>query len=322
MLNIKEIAKISNVSPSTVSRVLNNHPHVNEETKRRVLNIIEQFDYVPNLNAVKLKRGRNFLIGIITPEINEISLPYINSFISIANEHGFKTITYNTSYEKTGEIEALEALRRKEIDAIVITVRASEWRDIERYCKYGPIVALERVDSDFVPSVYLDQYIGYYMALEYLIQKGYRKIGNAFGRMNGLNTIRRIQAYNDLLKHNKMPIRKEYTFTEVYSTADGEEVVNQLCKLKDRPDAIICANDFVAAGIVSEAKRKGINIPRDLAVVGFDNHLMSRVLDITTIHNPIKQQAENAFKSIYEKLENTTQISESLEYKLIIRKTT
>lgn len=322
MLNIKEIAKLSNVSPSTVSRVLNNHPHVNEETKKRVLTVIEQFDYVPNLNAVKLKRGRNYLIGIITPEINEVGLPYINSFISIANEHGFKTITYTTNYENKGEIEALEALRRKEIDALVITVRTSKWCDIERYCKYGPIVTLERVDTDFVPSVYSDQYIGYYMALDYLIKKGYRKIGNAFGRMNGLNTNRRIQAYDDLLRINQIPIKEEYTFTEVHTTADGEEVLKQLCKLKEPPDSIICANDFVAAGIVSEAKRRGMNIPYDLAVIGFDNHLLSRILDITTIHNPIKEQAENAFKCIYEKLEKTPQVPVSLEYKLIIRKTT
>lgn len=322
MLNIKEIAKIANVSPSTVSRVINNHPHVNEETKKRVLKVIEQFDYVPNVNAIKLKRGRNFLIGIITPEINELGLPYITSFISIAKEHGFKTITYTTNNETTGELEALEALRRKEIDAIVITVRTSEWSVIERYCKYGPIVALERVDSDYVPSVYLDQYIGYYMALDYLIQKGYRKIGNAFGRMKGLNTNRRIQAYNDVLMQNSIPINEEHTFTEVYTSADGEEILNRLCKLNERPDAIICANDFVAAGIVSEAKRKGMNIPDDIAVVGFDNHLMSRILDITTIHNPIKQQAENAFKIIYEQLENVPQVIVQLEFNLVVRKTT
>ncbi|WP_088041434.1 LacI family DNA-binding transcriptional regulator [Bacillus sp. EAC] len=322
MLNIKEIAKISNVSPSTVSRVLNNHPHVKEETKRNVLRVIEQFDYVPNLNAVKLKKGRNFLIGIITPLINEISLPYISSFISIANEHSYKTITYTTNYETNGELEGLEALRRKEIDAIVITVRTSNWSEIEHYCKYGPIVALERVDSDLVPSVYLDQYIGYHMALNHLIQKGYRKIGNAFGRMNGLNTIRRIQAYKDVLTENKIPIIEDFTFTEIYSSSDGEKIVNKLLELDERPDAIICANDYVAAGIVSEAKRNGLMIPKDLAVIGFDNHLMSRILDITTIHNPIKQQAENAFILIYEQLEKIPQTPKALHFNLITRKTT
>jgi DNA-binding LacI/PurR family transcriptional regulator len=322
MLNIKEIAKLSKVSPSTVSRVLNNHPHVKEETKKKVLNIIEQFDYVPNLNAVKLKRGKNFLIGIITPVINEIILPYINSFISIANEFGFKTITYTTHNEKDGELDALEALRRKEIDAIVIIVRTTEWSEIEYYSKYGPIVALERVDSEFIPSVYCDQYIGYYMALEHLIQKGYRKIGNAFGRMKGLNTIRRIQAYKDVLNDHKIPIIEEFTFTEIYSSSDGEEIITKLLKLDERPDAIICSNDYVAAGIVSEAKRKGLNIPSDLAVIGYDNDLLSRILDITTVHNPIKEQAENAFKLIYERLENTPQSRAPLEFKLITRKTT
>lgn len=322
MLNIKEIAKISNVSPSTVSRVLNSHPHVKEETKRKVLKVIEQFDYVPNFNAVKLKRGKNFLIGIITPEINELVLPYISSFISIAKEYGFNTITYSTNYENHGELEALEALRRKEIDAIIITIRNTKWSEFERYCKYGPIVALERIDSEIVPSVYLDQYVGYYMALEHLIHKGYRKIGNAFGRMKGLNTIRRVQAYNDVLTNYKLPVIEEFTFTGVYSSSDGEETLNKIIKLKDRPEAIICANDFVAAGIVSEAKRRGLIIPTDLAVIGFDNHLISRILDITTIHNPIKQQAENAFKLIYEQLEKTPQKLAPLEFKLITRKTT
>ncbi|WP_088069763.1 LacI family DNA-binding transcriptional regulator [Gottfriedia luciferensis] len=322
MLNIKEIAKLSNVSPSTVSRVLNNHPYVKEETKKKVLKVIEQFDYVPNLNAVKLKRGRNFLIGIITPEINEILLPYINSFISIANEYGYKTITYSTQNEKDGELDALEALRRKEIDAIVITIRRTKWSEIEPYSKYGPIIALERVDSDFVPSVYLDQYIGYCMALEYLIQKGYRKISNAFGRMEGLNTFRRIQAYRDVLTKYNLPIIEEYNFTNIYSSTDGEKIVQRILKLDDPPSAIICSNDYVAAGIASEAKRKGLEVPRDLAIIGFDNHLMAKILDITTIHNPIKEQAENAFKLIYKKLENTSLATVPLEFQLIKRKTT
>jgi DNA-binding LacI/PurR family transcriptional regulator len=120
----------------------------------------------------------------------------------------------------------------------------------------------------------------------------------------------------------QLSIRKDYYFSSIHHISRGEELVKQLSATSERPDAILCANDLVAAGILAEAKRQNWNIPEDLAIIGFDNHDISRVLNMTTIHNPIKEQAENAFYLLAKDLLGEEKTLLTPTFELIHRATT
>lgn len=322
MTNIKEIAKLSGVSPSTVSRVINNYPYVKEEKRAKVQAIIDQLDYVPNVNAINLIKGKTKQIGLVVPAVTDVILPFLNGFIDIAREHGYQNIIFTSNYDPTQELTAFESLKTKKLDAIVIIHCMNPVHVIEQYCKYGPIVSWQRIEHEEIASVYLDQYIGYSLALEHLIERGYKKITNAFGRTDSLNTKRRKQAYEEVMKKYHLPIIEEYQFSSIFTISHGEEVVRQLSTMSEKPDAILCPNDFVAAGIFAEAKKQRWSIPKDLAIVGFDDNEISRLLEITTVHNPIKEQAENAFRLLAKHLLDEEIPLLSPKFELVQRRTT
>ena len=121
---------------------------------------------------------------------------------------------------------------------------------------------------------------------------------------------------------NNLPIADKWYYSSIYSIQDGEQLVQSLMGETDRPDAILCSNDLVAAGVLSEARRQRLDVPRDLAIVGFDNSELSRTLEITTVRNPIAGQAENAFLLMAPALLGRNMDLQPLSFSLLKRETT
>ncbi|KJD46071.1 LacI family DNA-binding transcriptional regulator [Paenibacillus terrae] len=322
MANIHEIAKLAGVSSATVSRVINNHPYVSEPTRQRVQEVIDRLDYVPNLNAISLKTGMTKLIGIISVSFNDSLNLFVRGFTMYAQEHGFNIALFITNGDKERELEALEMLRRKQLDALVCMIRVNEWSVIEYYTKYGPIVTWQRVTIEAIPSVFMDQYQGYTLALEHLYARGYRKIVNVYGNMRGLNTKERIRAYHDFCEKYDLDAEAFTHFYGLNSIAEGEQIAHWWGEQPNKPDAFACSTDYLAAGLLTEARRLDVSVPDQFAVVGFDNTEISHLLDLTTIHYPIDKQAENAFILIRNTLEGLDETLHHLEFKLVERATT
>src|SRR4051812_29456496 len=198
MTNIRDLAKIAGVSVTTVSRVLNNHPYVSEEKRHKVLAAIKESNYQPNINAVHLSMGKTFLVGVVVPFIDH---PYFSLLIKgIAAEalrHNYKLVLFQTNYEKDKELEALQMIKQKQIDGLIICSRISGWALIEEYLSYGPITLCEDTRGRDVSSTFVDHYQGFMTALEYLYQKGHRKIGYCIYRSSGTNSKKRALAYQD-----------------------------------------------------------------------------------------------------------------------------
>lgn len=171
MANIQEIAKLAGVSSATVSRVINKRDYVSDETRKRVQTIIDKLDYVPNINAVSLKKGATKLIGMVIPSFTDSLNVFLKSFTMIAQKHGYNVTLFMTRIDPDKELEALEMLRQKQIDALVLVIRSNDWKTIEHYTKYGPIVTWQRVESEKIPSVFMNQYDGYTLGLNIYMQK-------------------------------------------------------------------------------------------------------------------------------------------------------
>lgn len=322
MSNMKDIAKIAGVSSATVSRVINNNGYVSHDTRQKVESAINKLDYVPNSQAISLKKGATKTLGIITPSITETITVLVKNFTLAAQKEGYTVILYLTEDDPKKELSALELMRSKQLDGIFLIIRSNDWPTIESYTKYGPIVTWQRVNSPVISTVFIDQYEGYLLGLEYLYAKGCRNIINLYSDIRRLNTKSRVKAYEHFCKKYDLIPHGPELFNDLNSIQDGERIARWLTTQTSTPDAFMTSCDAVAAGLVSQAKRLGYSLPNDFSVIGFDNIEISHLLDITTIDYSIHKQAENAFKLINNTLTVNKLKPEELSFKLIIRDTT
>ncbi|MCC5889616.1 MAG: LacI family DNA-binding transcriptional regulator [Alkalibacterium sp.] len=322
MSTIQDIAQHAGVSSATVSRVINNSGYVGEETRAKVEAAIDELNYSPNKNAQHLRRGSTMNFGIISTQFNDTAVARINSFISRAYSAGYTTTMFVTNNDKKREIEAFEMLKSKQLDGIFLIYRANEWSLLEKYAAFGPIVTLHNVYSEQIPSVFIDHYEGQKLALEFLWKSGRKKILNLYGTASGLNTQRRIQAYSDFCADKNLVPYSSEPFIHTVSREKVEDIVEWILQQESGPDAIVTHSDSIAALVVSRLKRRGVNIPEEIAVVGFDNLAISDVMDMTTVDYGIGEQGKNACRLLLKKLDQPTEPLVPLSFKLIERKTT
>ncbi|WP_199426314.1 LacI family DNA-binding transcriptional regulator [Thermaerobacillus caldiproteolyticus] len=322
MANIREIAKVAGVSVATVSRVLNGYPYVKEEKRKAVWEAVEKLNYTKNINAVHLAKGKTSIVGVVLPYVNH---PYFGAIVEgISREalrYGYHLLLFQTNYEVQKELEALEMLRMKQVDGLIICSRIVSWDVIDVYKDDGPIVLCEDVKGRDVLSVYINHYEAFLFAMKYLMNKGHRKIGYCIGRTTGTNSKAREAAYYDALRNIHESPRKEWIFDHCLYIEDGKRVVNEWLALPEKPTALLVSSDQVAAGIVLWGRREGINIPEDLAVFSFDNHPIAEALEITTMDLPLSLMGMKAFRMIYQCLETgkIAKKSEKLDARLIER---
>ncbi len=322
MSKFDQIIKLSGYSRATVSRVINHSPHVSAEAREKITAIMNELNYVPNRNAVSLSTGQTHQIGMVMASTSEIVLSFLERFIDIAMDYGFQTIIYTTREDKASEMRAFEDLRSKRVDGLVIITCVNDPKMLKTYCQYGPIVSWQRMGNDEIPSIAMDQGMGYTLALEHLVARGYTRIAHMFGRADSLNTRSRREAYERFMDHQGLPTAKAGYHYSVFTVADGERMIHELLAEDELPQAVMCANDYVAMGMLSEARRQGIRVPEQLAIVGFDDSELARTLGITTIRNPIGDQAVHAFYRLWEVLGHEHIEPKKLEYELIARETT
>lgn len=296
MANIRDIAKMAGVSVTTVSRVINNHPYVSAEKVSAVIEAMKKYNYHRNINAVHLSKGKTFLVGVVVPFSNH---PYfgllLEGIATAALENNYKLVLIQTNYEEDKELEALKMLEDKQIDALIICSRICEWNLIEGCSANGPIVLCEDARNKPVSSTFIDHYKSFTMALNFLYKKGHTKIGYTIGRQSGTNSKQRDEAYKDFLKRHTFPLEPGYIFSGCFNFEDGDQVVEKLLQMKNRPTALLVTSDQVAAGIVTRCREQGILVPENLAIMSFDNQPISKVMHITTLEIPLVEVGKKLF---------------------------
>ncbi|EEK43327.1 MULTISPECIES: LacI family DNA-binding transcriptional regulator [Bacillus cereus group] len=324
MANIKQIAKTAGVSISTVSRVLNNHPYVKEEKRKRVLDAVEELNYAKNINAIHLIKGKTYTIGVMLPFIN---LPYFSTIIEgIGNEAlaaGYHINLCQTNYNSIEEIRVLEMMKMKQFDGMIICSRTSSWEQIEPFAKFAPIISCEKMHHPLISSVYVDHYEGFRLGTAYLLNKGHEKIGICLARKTSVNSMEREKAFADTLRNEGKTLHPEWIFHQCYTMQDGAQILHRIVNMKNRPTAIFTANDQVAAGLLTEARKQGLRVPEDLAILGFDNHEISKALEISTIEHPGLEMGSHAFSLFHKQIQSEQIIgnAKELSFHLIERDT-
>lgn len=321
MATIIDVAKKAGVSKSTVSRVLTSNGYVSEASRQKVLLAMEEIGYIPNLLARQLQSGVTKTIGFIAPSYMSALGKFLQVFMENAKNNGYYVNLYLTGGDKQKEIEALNQLKYKQVDGIFILTRTNDWETIKPYSQYGPLATWNRIEEPWIYSSYVDHYEGYLKALNYLYDRGYRKIGHVLGNMENLNTKARLKALTEFHELKQVPLNEEWLIEAAPYKNGGREVARKWRESLDKPDVFAFYSDQSAAEFISEIELVGFKSPEDIGVLGFDNNEVSELMHISTVDYSLEKQASNSFAYLYNQLNEDQLPFEQLVFELMERKT-
>ncbi|HAP9718989.1 TPA: LacI family DNA-binding transcriptional regulator, partial [Enterococcus faecium] len=285
---LEDVAKRANVSKTTVSRVLNNRGYLSQKTIDNVYKAIEELNYQPNVVARQLFQKKTNIVGLLFPTVaNPFFSELVEALEKKLYEIGYKVLIGNSMNNKEKETNYLNQLLSDQVDGLIV---GTHNQGIQEY-KYQnlPIVAIDRVMNEDIPVVESDNYNGGKLATKLLIAQGAKNIIHTNGPID-LQTPanRRRLAYEDTMKAYQL-IPRTVTLDFNISYVKKKQIFFQMFEDYPKIDGIFASNDIDAALILQVAKEKGLNVPADLLVVGYDGTLMTRSIlpDLTTVIQPI-----------------------------------
>ncbi|WP_316813087.1 LacI family DNA-binding transcriptional regulator [Pedobacter heparinus] len=292
-VTIKDIAKILNISVSTVSRALRDTYDVNEETKEKVLALAAELNYKPNFNATGLAKGSTHNLGVILPFItNYYFSTVITGIQEVAYNNGYNIILFVTNDSHERELAIIDNLATSSLDGLLVSISsdADSCSHFQEIIDEGvPVVFFDRVASEIETSKVLqDDYNGAFEAVEHLISNGYSRIAHIAGPKGMSFTEARLSGYKAALSKHHIPLNEDWIIYSGFSQEHGEKDTEQLMELKQKPDAIFAVNDRKAIGAMISLKNKGISVGEEFGVIGFTNDPMSAIISpaLSTIAEP------------------------------------
>lgn len=329
MVTIKDIARIAGVSPSTVSRALNDSPLINEETKARIRRIAEELGYERNELARGLVKGTSGALGLVVPDITNPFFAEIARGVSdVAHTEGFGVLLCTTEENLTREAQYLRFLRRKRVDGLILcTVTADDPNLMELFRSAVPFVLVSRLVRGLdVPFVVGDDKMGGRLAVEHLIGLGHKRIGFIGGPPNVQSSQDRMEAYREVLQDHGLLYRPQWATFADFTQAAGRKAAHALLRRRPRPTAIFAANDVIALGVLEAAEELGFSIPGDLSVVGYDDISYAALprIQLTTVAQPAYEMGRIAAEYLLSIFNGKAKekLQHILHPRLVIRKTT
>ena len=306
---IKEIARIANVSAMTVSRALNNRHSVRGATRKKILKIANRLGYMPNRIARSLVSKKSDLISLIVADISNQFFAEISRGIEDrARENGYHVIFSSTDDDPKNLESSVRMMREMGVDGFIIAAVSLEEPIVDELLDQEiPVVLINRrIKKSNVNYVVVDNYKGAYLAVEHLINIGYKKIGIISGRSSVSTGKERLQGYRKGLLDHGLKFKKEYSSQGPFTKEHGKKAAQKMLTLKNRPEAIFAASDNIALGVMNAAGELGLKIPEDLAIVGFDdtNFSSNSKIRLTTVSQRKYEMGERGVQILIDLIEN------------------
>lgn len=301
---IKDVARAAGVSISTVSRVINKKGGVSAELDERINTAIRELKYKPNTVARALKAKSTKSIGLIIPSIeNPVFPPLVKIIEDAAKKYGFSIILCNSDGILDEEAKYLDLLLEKQVDGIILNAIGDYHERFEVVRNMNtPLIILGREIEGFQAArVTVDNYKGAYMAVEYLIQSGMKKIAFLYGFLEASSAINdRFEGYRKALKDHKIRFDRSLVTKGNRSLEGGAYATEELLKRKVSFDAVFASNDVMAIGCIEKLLDTGYSIPGDISVMGYDDIPMASIFrpHLSTIRTPVKDFGLEAVKAI------------------------
>lgn len=326
--SLKDLARELGVSISTVSRALKNHPDISPEQTRKIQDLAKERNYTPNPLAMGLLRQQTRMIGVIVPDIvTHFYSSIISGIEAVAKEHGYYIVitSSNESYKK--EVESVENLLKSRVEGLIVCI-SQETDVFDHFEKLReqeiPLVFFDRVPEMLkVPSVTADGTEAARMVIRHFFENGCRRIAYISGPAHLNISIRRKEGYLQGLRECGLTFQPEMLVTCNLSTEEAKMATRRLLELDPLPDAIFGINDTIAFAAMKEIKNQGVQIPRDIALVGFTDEFHSTVVDpaLTSVTHPTYQMGREAARLFFQAINQGNSFDEQVvvHTELVIR---
>lgn len=337
MVNIKTVATIAGVSPSTVSRVLGGTSYVKQETKEKVLKVIRETGYAPNALAKSLKEGRSNTICLLMPSIQNLIFPIITQGVEdTARKHGFSVILCNTNEDVQIESAYMDKMRQRWVDGFILCEVAkdnTEYVDALHQEQF-PFVLVARFnpqDQGRLNIVSVDNYGATYQAVRHLIETGHRQIAIAVGSEQLYFYEERLRGYEAALKDHGIDVNPALILKQGSGDESFYAQTKRLMETCPTVDAIFCTADPKAFVVLRALHDMKIQVPEQVSVMGFDNVPLSALIEppLSTVSQPLYQMgvlaATNLIKQILHKEKSGTlppPVHDVMQTEIILRKST
>lgn len=298
---IHDIAKELNITASTVSRALNDHPRISEDTKLAVTRIAQELRYQPHNLAAALRSGKSNIIGVIIPVADRNFFgSIVRGIEEIANHANYQVMICQTYEDPKKEASAVQALMNSRVDGIIASLSKNtmNFTHFNKVIDEGiPLILFDRYNDQLeISHVVIDDYQGAYKAVSHLIQQGCKKIAH-FTNLQKISIYReRLRGYKAALQDHDIPFRPEYVIESDMQLLDGRKSMEKLLSLSVMPDAVFSSSDLGAMGALQVCKENNIKIPQQVAIIGFSNEPFTMFSDppLTSIDQHCKRMGNIA----------------------------
>ncbi|BBU41331.1 MULTISPECIES: LacI family DNA-binding transcriptional regulator [Aeribacillus] len=327
MVRISDVAKMANVSTATVSRVLSNSGNVKKETAEKVLEAIKKLNYQPNLLARQLRRLETKTVLVVVPDItNTFFSKILRGIEQVAIENDYEVLLGDTGNSLEREKGYLDILRQKKADGMILLTARLESHLLEEISHEFPVVlACEYLEGSDIPTVSIDNISSARKATEYLISLGHKRIGFLSGPMDVILSRDRLKGFKQGMMQHDIAIEPNLIQEGDFSFESGFNLMTKLLALTEPPTAVFASSDEMAIGAIKAIKAKGLKVPDDISIVGFDDIKFASIFEpaLTTVSQPMFEIGQKAMELLIkliqkDKLEKSQYI---LEDQLVIRET-
>jgi DNA-binding LacI/PurR family transcriptional regulator len=325
-ITLRELAKAAGVSVTTASRVLSESDHaVSSEARERVLRLANELRYKPNVSARILRIERSFTVGILANDITSYFTPIIIRGVQdTLKDAGYFCVITSFDGDISLQNEAIDALISRGMDGVIFV---ESWQ-------YSAVPYLQAVNKPYVfcerlfgtkiaNSVVTDNCDGAYQAVKHLIDAGHRRIGFINGPDNYYFSHERLQGYRRALSSSRIVFDPQLISQADWNIESGYRAAKQLIGIEDRPTAIFAGNDLIAVGVIYAFQEAGINVPRELAVVGYDDQPVATMFRprLTTVTLPCYEMGREAASLLLKQMEEGQESADEIVLKgsLIVR---
>jgi len=325
-VTLHELAKAAGCSVSTVSRALNNGDHpVNDLTRERILALANELGYRPNMTARGLKTDRTFTIGLVVYNIASAFTPVlIRGIQDYLKQRDYFSIIISTDWDPDLESEAVHQLISRSIDGVIFV---ETWRDESNNTldlANKPYAYVYRLfDGEYSNSVVVDDLHGAHLAVEHLVKLGHQRIAFINGPHGWAASKERLAGYQEVLAEAGLASDPALIEEGTWEVQSGYQAAKNFLALPNRPTAIFAANDLMALGAIYAIQDEGLNVPQDVAIVGYDDRDLASFSNptLTTICPPSFEMGQLAAQLILDRLENQVEIKDPIRVrgKLIVR---
>ncbi len=328
-VTIYDVAKQAGVGVGTVSRVLNQNPRVRPETRQRVLDVIAQLNFRPSPIAQRLSLRKTLAIGVVAVFFTRPSVvERLRGIEAVVAASEYDLIVHNVETPTRRDAIFHDVVASHRVDGLIVISLAPSDEDVGRWAGAGVPVVLVDTSHPALHRVVIDDVAGGYLATQHLIELGHRRIafvGDPIHTAFNFTSSRlRLQGLRQALADHGVEFRPDYLQAGEHGQETARILTHALLTLDEPPTAVFAASDTQAFGVLRAARERGVRVPEDLSVIGFDDVEMAEYLNLTTVHQPLFDSGQHGINLLLQSMDDpdVPVVCEELPLQLIVRSTT